>query len=185
MRASEQRELNKLAYGEYKVTRQISTGNGDAFLAQSEDPPPSFIKGELGYGINERPCTDCHKPCTLDFTLANLDEINSAHLRHLNQKDPLSVPDRITSVGGDVRKHFKLGEAPTVNAYGDIVKPKKRNKMTAKEARRTLRAQARRGGLLVVKGQWVPSNPNGAGRRRDRAEKLIAAHRERQAAASV
>lgn len=183
------------AWLEFRVTRQISTGNGESYLAQEKRPTPQFVMGELGYGANERPCGDCHKACTLDYTLNNLDSINRTNLRDLDQRDPLSVPDRITSVDGDLRQRFGLKGAPVVDAYGNAIpEPSRKSsgkKMSAKEAQKALRAQLRRTGIRVVKGAFVderprtlvPMNPNGLGRRSDRADKLIAAHRARQSAA--
>jgi hypothetical protein len=180
------RALASLAYGEFKVTRQIATGNGEMFLAATAHPPGSFVQVELGFGINERPCSDCHRPCTLDYTLQNLDEINGYNLLALNNQDPLGVPERISSVRGSVRKHFKLPEPPA--ATGELTAPPRlaKHRMSAKAAKRALRAQARRAGIRVVKGQyvddrertWVPRDPNALGRRKSRTQQLINAHRK-------
>lgn len=182
MRGNELRELRKQAWLEFKVTKQVSTGNGETYLAQSERPTGQFVMGELGYGAAERPCSDCFKPCTLDYTIENLDEINARNLRHLDAKDPLSVPERITSVDGDLRKHFGLGPAPVTNAAGEIVRKPSGKKMSAKEAQKALRAQLRRGGMRVVRGEYVPVEPNRLGRRAGRVEQLIADHRAKRAA---
>jgi hypothetical protein len=166
--------LARLAYREYKVTRQVSTGNGESFLAAGARPPAGFVMGELGFGVHERPCTDCHKPCTLDYTLNNLREINRANLRELNKRDPLSVPDRISSVDGDVREQFKLPlPADSVGAREHSHSHRhKHGKLSAADARRHLRAQARRAGIRVVRGEyvderertWLPDDPNRLGR---------------------
>lgn len=187
-------KLARLAYREFKITRQVSTGNGETFLAAGERPPGGFIMAELGFGIHERPCTDCQKPCTLDYTLANLKEINRNNLRELHKLDPFSVPDRISSIAGSVHEHFRIplpaatGGNPHHQQHIHHVHAH-RKKVSAGDARRILRAQAARAGVRVVRGQyvderpksWVPKDPNRLGRRARRAETLISEHRARVA----
>jgi hypothetical protein len=192
-------KLARLAYREFKITRQISTGNGETFLAAGARAPGGFIMAELGFGLHERPCTDCHKPCTLDYTLANLDEINRNNLRDLNKRDPLAVPDRISSIPGSVREHFRLSPPPAATVanphhqqHQHHEHSHRKRKLSAGEARRILRAQAARAGVRVVRGQyvderpkqWVPQDPNRLGRRARRADKLITEHRARAANAA-
>jgi hypothetical protein len=47
-------ELIEVAWFEYKVTRQVSTGNGEMYLAQWR-VPGVFVAKELGYGGGQGP----------------------------------------------------------------------------------------------------------------------------------
>ena len=47
--------LVRVAYLEFKITKQISTGCGDAFLAQGSRAPAGFVREELGFGIGAGP----------------------------------------------------------------------------------------------------------------------------------
>jgi hypothetical protein len=66
------RELIRLAFEEFKVTRQLNTGNGEAYLAQW-GIPDWFVRSELGYGTGEGP--------SLEVTLRTLDRTNATRRR--------------------------------------------------------------------------------------------------------
>lgn len=194
------RALNDLAYFEFNVAHQFTGGE----LAVEAKPPHGFVMYELGYGIDQRPCSDCHRPCTLDFTLHNLREINRGHIREGQKQDVERFSDR-------QRAQYGV-ERPTQQQESG----KRRNGKRKHERRdfgrdqRALRDTLRRAGIRVVKGQyvderrdWVPNNPNRFGRggiqRRDiigaggkvvgvkvidiRAKKIIREHRKRAKAA--
>jgi hypothetical protein len=65
-RGTEQ-DLYRVAYGEYRITRQFSTGNGNAYVAVWK-VPRWFWSEELGYGAGEGP--------TLEETLRTLRRTN-------------------------------------------------------------------------------------------------------------
>jgi len=73
------RRLIRAAYLEYKITKQVSTGCGEAFLAQGPRAPGGFIREELGFGAGEGP--------SLELTLNHLDTINARHRAILDMRE--------------------------------------------------------------------------------------------------
>jgi hypothetical protein len=133
------------AWLEFKIARQVSTGSGAAFLEADAFPSRQFVEVELGYGMGQRPCTDCQKPCTLDYTLSNLEE--------LNQRNRITYSQR---------------EGESIETTASV----ERRRQSAAKARRQLRSQLRRGGVVVHGGEyspptsWIPSNPTRGSNRR-------------------
>jgi hypothetical protein len=64
-------ERIKAHWEEYRVTRQVRTGNGDRYLAQWGRAPSWFVLNELGYGWGEGP--------SVEWTEENVDAINRQH----------------------------------------------------------------------------------------------------------
>ena len=48
------RRLAKMAWDEYRITRQFSTGNGEPWCYEP-NPPGWFVKFELGFGLGQGP----------------------------------------------------------------------------------------------------------------------------------
>lgn len=86
------KQVIRAAYLEWRVTRQMSTANGEKFLASepSTDAHPApgwFIAEELGFG-------DCNGPSLL-WTLEHLPETNRRHIKRFESgKD---VPSDVQS----------------------------------------------------------------------------------------
>jgi len=164
--------LSEAAYLEFKVTKQISTGNGETYLAQSERPPGGFVMVELGEGINERPCSDCHRPCTLGYTLGNLEEINRRNIRDGQVQDPDRFSDR-------QRERYNVPKPqPQLTAAEKADRKRHKHRRSPADDARAVRAALRRSGIRVIGGQyvderprtWMPTDPNGENRRRELRE---------------
>ena len=64
-----------LAWLEYRVTRQISTGNGERYLASDPNPNDYFTDIECGYGSGQGP--------NLEANLHTLGRVNARHQKQL------------------------------------------------------------------------------------------------------
>jgi hypothetical protein len=183
MRGQQLRRLQKLAYNEFKVTRQITTGNGETYLAAGERPPAQFVREELGYGSDQRPCSDCYKPCTLDYTLNSLREINVANIRERDRNRDADDPgddinERVREQYGVKRPQPKQQElTPELEAARKQIEKKHRGKKkqqrrSAADDAKRVRDHLRRAGIRMAGGKfiderprtWVPSDPNEFGR---------------------
>lgn len=79
---SRRQQLLTNAWAEYRVTRSLSTGNGEAFVAQEEDAPEWFMNGECGMGGPPRGC-ECgaRHTCRLDSTMIGVEVAKVAEER--------------------------------------------------------------------------------------------------------
>ena len=118
-------QLVRAAYLEFKVTRQISTGNADAYLAQPEHPPGWFFRDELGYGPGQAP--------SLEQTQRTLKRDNERRKRQF--EDPFGELSRAARA-----KAKASGKAA---------------RLSGKEHRRNWLRIARKAGVRVVRGQYV------------------------------
>ena len=74
--------VTELAWFEYKVARQMATGNGDAYAAQWHIPG-WFVFDELGFGHGQAP--------SIVYTLLNLAKINRRHRAAVNVVEARAV----------------------------------------------------------------------------------------------
>jgi len=75
-RGCSQAQIVKAAWIEYRVTRQISTGNGERYLAQP-DPSRGFVEYELGFA-----CAP-----SIEYTLCHLRDTNRRNRAMLQRGD--------------------------------------------------------------------------------------------------
>lgn len=119
--------LLEAAFLEFRVARQVSTGNGESYLARWY--PDASFQYEIGRNGDDDQCgPGCR--CSIDLQARHVRETNVARVREFKQRDE----------GPSVRR---------LSAYNAAAKPAKRKRQSAKERGREMRAALARVGVVL------------------------------------